>query len=185
MRGSRPRLSWSTVLIVLVGGCAVGGEWRHGMTGGCHSLAPSLARDRGATANAGPESTTARRKPTAHAVDASIAGRWAGTWSGYGLMEGRRTSTATAEFAHDGRRACGWVILDDVATAEVPIALKLAGSMGVPVVVDVRGATVVARHARGGRLFEATFVVDGDRMEGTVADSEGPARVVLTRELPR
>ena len=185
MRGPRPRLSWNTVLIALVGGCAVGGEWRPGAAGACHSLASPLARDRSAAANARLDGTPDPREPTAHGVDASIAGRWAGTWSGYGVMEGRRTSTATAEFAHDGRRACGWVILDDVATAEVPIALKLAGSMGVPVVVDVRGATVVARHARGGRLFEATFVVDGDRMEGTVADSEGPARVVLTRELPR
>jgi hypothetical protein len=97
-------------------------------------------------------------------------------------MEGRRTSTATAEFAHDGRHVCGWLILDDVATAEVPRALRLAGSLGVPVVADIRGDTVIARHARGGRLFEATFVVEGDRMDGTVAGSEGPAHIVLTRE---
>jgi hypothetical protein len=100
-------------------------------------------------------------------------------------MEGRRTSTATAEFAHEGQRACGWVMLDDVATAEVPIALKLAGSMGVPVVAEIRGTTVIARHARGGRLFEATFVVEGNQMDGTVARSEGPARIRLTREVPR
>jgi hypothetical protein len=151
---------WVSVALLLVGGCAIAAE---------RGTPAERDRHTGPALSSGPSA-------------ASIAGRWTGTWSGYGVMGGPRTSRAVAEFADGGRVTGGRLILDDVATAEIPIAVKLAGSLGVPVVAEVRGRRVVARHARGASLFEATFLLDGDRLDGIVAGSEGPARIVLTRE---
>lgn len=108
-----------------------------------------------------------------------VAGRWTGTWSGFGVMS-RRTSTAEAEFTQAGRWGWGQILLADTLAADVPFVVTHQGSRGVPVVFDVSGTGVVVKHESGGSHLTVVFAVDGNRMVGTFRGHD--ARIVLTRQ---
>lgn len=179
--------------LLLAGGCATSEEWRVWSENRSHfasashwafsrhaatSVPPVIAEQDLATA--GDERWWGA--PVSDALPVDISGRWSGSWSGYGLLNSRRTSTALAEFTRDGSTVRGRLVLDDVAAAEAPLAVRLAGVSGVPVVVGARGSRIVVRHLLGSRVFLAVFRVDGDRMIGVVSPPQDSIRIVMTRE---
>lgn len=109
-----------------------------------------------------------------------VAGRWSGSWSGYGILEIPREGAASAELGPDGQ---GRLILEGVSAAEdVPIAFRVAGTAGARVLVELAPGTVVMRHELGPDRFEARFTVQGDRMVGRLEAIDPPIVIELVRE---
>ncbi|PYN20100.1 MAG: hypothetical protein DMD99_23760 [Candidatus Rokuibacteriota bacterium] len=106
-----------------------------------------------------------RLGPVEDAPLPDIAGRWMGTWSGYGVIA-RRTSKAEAEFIQAGRWGWGRLVLADTLAADVPVIVSYRGALGVPVVFDVFQTSVVVKHEAGGGHLTAIFKIDGDRLVG-------------------
>jgi peptidoglycan-associated lipoprotein len=122
--------------------------------------------------------TTAKREQAA--VD--VTGRWAGSWEGFGVFEVKRHDEAVAQFTQHGNTGHGRLWLDGTLASEsVPVAMRMAGASGLPVILDVRGDRLVLMHEFDDRLFKVDFVVKGDRMIGHPVDTDLPGRIVLER----
>jgi len=111
---------------------------------------------------------------------ADIAGRWAGTWSGFGVFDWPRTARAEAEFTQWGRVGEGRLFLADTLTAEVPEIVTLEGLRGVRVALEVSGSKLVVKHPVDGRHLTGVFTVEGDRIVGRLGDSR--TQLVLVRQ---
>ncbi len=115
-------------------------------------------------------------------LPADIAGRWVGTWTGYGNLDVGRVDAATLELNQNGDRAWGRILLDgSIAADSVPKAVRLTGLTGARVSVQVKGSKVVVRHELGGELFTADFDVSGDHMEGRVRHVKPYLTIILDR----
>lgn len=111
---------------------------------------------------------------------ADVAGRWVGTWSGYGVFNWPRTATARAEFTQFGGLGDGRLMLGDTLAADVPEVVTDAGQRGVRVVLRVSGSTLLVRHELDGRHLTGVFTVEGDRMVGRLENTR--TTLVLTRQ---
>jgi hypothetical protein len=109
----------------------------------------------------------------------NVSGRWAGTWSGFGVMA-RRTSAAQAEFTQNGRWGWGRIVLADTLAADVPEIITRRGTLGVPVVFDVSQSGLVVKHEVGGGHLTALFKVRGDQMVGMIRGHD--TLIVLSRQ---
>jgi hypothetical protein len=118
--------------------------------------------------------------PIADPPPADVAGRWIGTWSGYDPYQWPWSGRARAEFAQNGTRGAGRLVLADTLTMDVPQIITLEGSRGVQVVLQIIGSVIIVRHEDGGQLLTGVFTVDGDRMVGRFRNSS--AQLVLTRQ---
>jgi peptidoglycan-associated lipoprotein len=115
----------------------------------------------------------------------NISGRWRGTWLGHGVNGIPREQMALADFEQRGEGGRGRLMLDGTGAAEsVPMAIRSAGMAGTRVVFQVSGSEVTMRHELGVSHLLADFRVMGDRMVGTIRDSEPPVRILLSRERP-
>ena len=111
---------------------------------------------------------------------ADVGGRWAGTWSGSGVMA-PRTSRAEARFEQVGRWGEGRLLLADTLAAAVPEVVRWEGARGIRVVLDVGATGVVLRHPEDARLFRAELTLEGARLAGRVDHEGAPVRLVLAR----
>ena len=127
--------------------------------------------------------------PSGSAVD--VSGPWTGTWEGFGVAKIKRNDTASAQFTQRGDHGSGRLWLDGTLASEsVPQAMRLAGLAGIPVIYDVRGNRVTMFHELDEKLLKGDFVVNGERMVGTLSsidmyDSGLPQRVILNRVPPK
>ena len=122
-------------------------------------------------------------QPSPATVD--LTGRWAGSWEGYGVAAIQRLDTAKAEFKQQGNGGRGHLWLDGTLASEsVPVAARMAGLTGVPIVFEVSGNRVQVRHQLDDRMLKAEFTVTGDRMVGRLLETEQPGRIVLERVPP-
>ena len=119
---------------------------------------------------------------------AAVAGLWRGTWVGPGLSNVERMSTMQMElFVNPDGYGRGLIQLRDTAAVEgVPLTLRDAGSMGVPVWVKVDGNRILIRQATEPRSttdwrFSAEFAAQGDRMEGQFRHMRFPLQMALVR----
>ena len=119
---------------------------------------------------------------------AAVAGNWRGSWVGPGLSNVERTSVVLMELyvSPDGFGR-GLISLRDTAAVEgVPLSLRDAGTMGVPVWVKVDGNRVLIRQATEPRSsrdfrFSAEFAAQGDRMQGQFRHMPFPLQMALVR----
>ena len=119
---------------------------------------------------------------------AQVAGLWRGTWVGPGLSNVERTSTMQmALFVNPDGYGRGQLAMTDTGAVEgVPLSLREAGTMGVPVWVKVDGNRVLLRQATEPRSttdwrFSAEFLTQGDRMEGQFRHMRFPVQMALVR----
>lgn len=113
---------------------------------------------------------------------ADVAGRWSGSWAGYGLLDIPREAAAFAELVQTGAEGRGRFVLDGTTSAaSVPIVLRHSGAAGARVIITVKGSQVAMVHELGRDLFAADFTVDGDRMLGRIRDTEPPVDITLFR----
>ncbi len=82
---------------------------------------------------------------------ADVAGRWEGTWSGYGLLRSLRGGVAVAFLELDGATGKGSLALRDSQVAEgVPLAIREKSSFGSPIeCLGQRERHVGERHRAG------------------------------------
>ncbi len=111
---------------------------------------------------------------------ADVAGRWAGTWYGFGIFDWPRIAQAEAEFTQQGQVGQGRLVLVDTLTADVPEIVTSQGLLGVRVAFEVNGSTLVVQPRAKGHSLTGVFKVEGDRMVGRLQDST--ARIVLVRQ---
>jgi outer membrane protein OmpA-like peptidoglycan-associated protein len=123
---------------------------------------------------------TTATAPAPPSVD--VSGRWVGTWRGIGMMDVVRAEPVQAEFVQYGPRGRGHMVWSSTNTAELPDSVSLPGAGGVPVTVEIAGATMLVRHELGGRHLTARLEVDGDEMVGHLVGSQKPVQLRLTRE---
>jgi peptidoglycan-associated lipoprotein len=115
-----------------------------------------------------------------------VAGRWTGTWLGYGVALIGREEDVQLELVQAGASGTGWLMLDGTTASEsMPDSIRDAAMTGVRVLFDVSGNRVRVYHELGGDLFEAELVVLGDRMVGQALWTDPVVRFDLARELPR
>jgi hypothetical protein len=113
---------------------------------------------------------------------ANVAGRWEGSWSGYGWSRTLRGGIARAELTVDGASGHGRLILIDSRVADgVPVAVREAASFGAPVEVSVSETGMWMNGTERGRPFAATFTLQGDRLVGEFIHVHSPVRIELTR----
>lgn len=110
---------------------------------------------------------------------ADVAGRWTGTWHGFGLYHVSQSAQAEAEFTQRGHVGQGRLVLIDANTADVPEIVTLEGLQGVRVALEVKGSTLIVKHETNGHRLTGVFTVEGDRMVGRLEGST--ARLVLVR----
>lgn len=116
------------------------------------------------------------------APPANVAGRWEGSWSGYGWSRTLRSGIARAEIMVNGAVGEGRLILIDARIAEgVPVAVREASSFGVPVELSVSESGVWVNGTERARPFAATFTLQGDRLVGEFLHTSSPVRIELTR----
>lgn len=114
-----------------------------------------------------------------------VAGRWTGTWSGYGVAVVPRAEEVTLDLVQAGTLGKGWLLMDGTLAADsVPDSVRDSGMTGIRIVFDVSGGQLRLRHELGSELFEAEMVVLGDRMVGRVLRTDLPVRFDLMRERP-
>jgi hypothetical protein len=114
---------------------------------------------------------------------ANVAGHWAGSWSGSGLLRSQRGGVATAFLQMDGAIGGGVLVLQDAQVAQgVPIALRQGSSFGAPIEVSVSENEMWVNGAEPQRPFAATFTVQGDKLVGTFLYTNSPVRIELTRQ---
>ena len=116
------------------------------------------------------------------APPADVAGHWTGQWSGRSTWGGPRGSWAEVRLTQSGAHGRGRLqIADAQAVESVPYAMRLAGSEGVPVSLEVRESEVWLRHASPDGAFLAVLTVDGDRLVGRFRGLPAGATLVLAR----
>jgi hypothetical protein len=114
---------------------------------------------------------------------ADVAGRWNGTWTGYGLLRSQRYGVAQASITQKGATGEGVLVLEDSQAAEgVPVSLRENSSFGAPIEVTVSETEMWVNSARRTRPFAATFKVDGDRLVGSFLYLQSPVTIELTRQ---
>jgi len=113
---------------------------------------------------------------------ANVAGRWEGTWSGYGLFHSLRGGEALAFLELDGATGQGRLVLKDSQVAEgVPVALREKSSFGSPIQLSVNETDMWVNGTEAGRPFAATFTLQGDRLVGKFLYTNSPVRIELIR----
>jgi hypothetical protein len=113
---------------------------------------------------------------------ADVAGRWEGTWSGYGMSRTLRGGVAQAVLTVDGSTGQGRLVLVDARMAEgVPLALRENSSFGAPIELSVSETDMWVNGTERGRPFAATFTLQGDRLVGQFLYTSSPVRIELMR----
>lgn len=114
-----------------------------------------------------------------------ISGQWAGVWSGYGINSIQRQEPATAQLIQQGASGHGRLTLENTSGAEsIPRSLRFPGLTGAPVRLTVSGNDVTLAHEIDDRSFTVNMTVSGDRMTGTVRDTQPAVQLVLERVKP-
>ena len=117
---------------------------------------------------------------------AVLAGRWMGTWSGYGLADVPRHEPVTLDLQQSGEIGSGRLVMIGTGGAEsVPLSIRDAGMTGARVVFTVSGSELRLEHELGPQFFAAEAVVSGDRMRGRILYTRPEVRFELVREAPR
>ncbi len=112
-----------------------------------------------------------------------ISGCWRGTWSGFGIVDIPRESGVRARFSQRGPTGRGWITVDDTPSSEsVPIALRRAGNVGAPLILDAHPTFVIARDEVTGDRVAAEFWIVNGQLFGRMANTDLPFRMRLTRE---
>jgi peptidoglycan-associated lipoprotein len=111
-----------------------------------------------------------------------VAGRWTGTWLGYGVATVPRDEEITLELARSGTGRL--LMASTLAADHVPDSVRDSGMAGVRIVFDVSGTRVRLIHELGSELFEAHLVLTDGRLVGHVLRSDPAVRLDLTREKP-
>jgi len=113
---------------------------------------------------------------------ANVAGRWEGSWSGYGLLRSLRGGVAQAFLNLDGATGLGVLVLKDSQVAEgVPVAVREKSSFGAPIEISVSETDMWVNGTEPGRPFAAAFTLQGDRLVGQFLYTSSPVRIELTR----
>jgi hypothetical protein len=113
---------------------------------------------------------------------ADVAGRWEGTWSGYGMSRTLRGGVAQAVLTVDGSTGQGRLVLVDARMAEgVPLSLRENSSFGSPIELSVSETDMWVNGTERGRPFAATFTLQGDRLVGQFLFTSSPVRIELMR----
>ena len=113
---------------------------------------------------------------------ADVAGRWEGTWSGYGLSRTLRGGVAQAFLTVDGATGQGRLVLVDSRMAEgVPLSLRENSSFGAPIELSVTETEMWVNGTERSRPFAATFTLQGDKLIGQFLYTHSPVRIELTR----
>jgi hypothetical protein len=113
---------------------------------------------------------------------ANVAGRWEGSWSGYGIFRSLRGGVAQAILTVDGATGQGVLVLKDSQVAEgVPLALREKSSFGSPIELSVSENDMWVNGTEPGRPFAASFTLQGDRLVGQFLFTNSPVRIELTR----
>jgi hypothetical protein len=113
---------------------------------------------------------------------ADVAGRWEGTWSGYGLSRTLRGGVAQAILTVDGSTGQGRLVLVDARMAEgVPLSLRENSSFGSPIELSVSETDMWVNGTERGRPFAATFTLQGDKLVGQFLYTSSPVRIELMR----
>jgi hypothetical protein len=113
---------------------------------------------------------------------ADVAGRWEGTWSGYGMSRTLRGGVAQAVLTVDGATGKGRLALVDARMAEgVPLSLRENSSFGSPIELSVSETEMWVNGTEPGRPFAATFTLQGDRLVGQFLYTSSPVRIEMTR----
>jgi len=113
---------------------------------------------------------------------ANVAGRWEGTWSGYGMSRTLRSGVARADLTLDGSTGQGRLVLVDARMAEgVPLSLREGSSFGSPIELSVSETEMWVNGTERNRPFAATFTLQGDRLIGQFLYTSSPVRIEMTR----
>jgi hypothetical protein len=113
---------------------------------------------------------------------ANVAGRWEGTWSGYGMSRTLRGGVAQAVLTVDGATGHGRLALVDARMAEgVPLSLRESSSFGTPIELSVSETDMWVNGTERGRPFAATFTLQGDKLIGQFLYTSSPVRIELMR----
>jgi hypothetical protein len=113
---------------------------------------------------------------------ANVAGRWEGTWSGYGLFHALRGGVAEAVLTLDGATGHGVLMLRDSQVAEgVPLGVRERSSFGAPIEFSVSETDMWVNGTERGRPFAASFTLHGDRLVGQFLYTNSPVRIEMTR----
>lgn len=113
---------------------------------------------------------------------ADVAGRWEGTWSGYGIWRSLRGGVAEAVLTLDGATGHGVLVLKDSQVAEgVPLGIRERSSFGAPIEISVSETDMWVNGTERGRPFAASFRLQGDRLVGGFLYTSSPVRIELTR----
>jgi hypothetical protein len=114
---------------------------------------------------------------------ADVAGNWAGTWTGYGLLRSQRYGVAQASITQKGATGEGVLVLEDSQAAEgIPVSLRENSSFGAAIEVTVSETAMWVNSAQRTRPFAATFTLEGDRLIGSFLYLRSPVRIELTRQ---
>jgi hypothetical protein len=113
---------------------------------------------------------------------ANVAGKWEGTWSGYGMFRSLRGGVAQAFLTVDGGTGQGVLVLRDSQVAEgVPLAVRERSSFGAPIELSVSETDMWVNGTEPGRPFAASFTLQGDRLIGQFLYTNSPVRIEMTR----
>lgn len=113
---------------------------------------------------------------------ANVAGRWEGSWSGYGIFRSLRGGVAQAFLTVDGATGQGVLVLRDSQVAEgVPLAVREKSSFGAPIELSVSETDMWVNGTEPGRPFAASFTLQGDRLVGQFLFTNSPVRIELIR----
>jgi hypothetical protein len=113
---------------------------------------------------------------------ANVAGRWEGSWSGYGMFRSLRGGVAQAFLTVDGATGQGVLVLKDSQVAEgVPLAIRERSSFGAPIELSVSETDMWVNGTEPGRPFAASFALQGDRLIGQFLYTSSPVRIEMTR----
>ena len=113
---------------------------------------------------------------------ANVAGRWEGSWSGYGMFRSLRGGVAQAFLTVDGATGQGVLVLKDSQVAEgVPLAIRQRSSFGAPIELSVSETDMWVNGTEPGRPFAASFTLQGDRLIGQFLYTSSPVRIEMTR----
>jgi peptidoglycan-associated lipoprotein len=115
-----------------------------------------------------------------------VAGRWTGTWLGYGVFLVPRAEDVTLDLVQGGTFGTGSLQMQGTLAADsVPDSIRDSGITPVRIAFDVSGPKVRLKHELGPELFEAELVVLGDRMVGQALRTDPAVRFDLKREKPQ
>jgi len=113
---------------------------------------------------------------------ANVAGRWEGSWSGYGIFRSLRGGVAEAVLTVNGATGQGVLVLRDSQVAEgVPLAVRERSSFGAPIELSVSETDMWVNGTEPGRPFAASFTLQGDRLVGQFLFTNSPVRIELIR----